>query len=89
MEWMERNNVKDHLMECPPSSPDINQIENVWSALKYYLEVTVKPTTKDELVAGIVIFWKTLTAEQCAKYIDHIHKVLPVVVLNDGGPSGF
>jgi len=28
---------------------------------------------------GIKLFWKTLTPEVCKKYIDHIHKVIPIM----------
>ncbi|CAG2194697.1 unnamed protein product [Mytilus edulis] len=86
--WMTQKNMLNNVMECPASSPDINVIENVWASMKYYLESTVKPKLKEELVNGIKQFWENLSAEQCARYIDHIHRVLPVVVLN-GGPSGF
>ena len=37
---------------------------------------------------GIKQFWKTLTPKVCCKYIDHIHKVMPIVIENQGGPSG-
>lgn len=59
--------------------------ENVWSALKS----VVKPKKKDDLVKGIHAFCKTLTAEKCAKYIDHVHRVIPHVILNYGGPTQF
>lgn len=86
---MKQNGVYDHLMECPASSPDINAIENVWSTMKGHLESIVKPKTKDELVKGIKDFWESITPDQCGKYIDHVHRVLPYIVLNDGNPSGF
>jgi len=83
--WLQRNGVET--MECPPSSPDLNPIENVWAALKLHLRNKIKPRTKEQLVDGIVKFWTTLSSDDCAKYIDHVHKVLPVVVANDGGPT--
>ena len=87
MQWLNDNRVKT--MPAPASSPDLNPIENVWATLKDYLKRQVKPRTKAQLVDGTTEFWTNLTAEDCAKYIDHIHRVLPHVVLNDGGPSGF
>ena len=87
--WMTDNGVIDNAMKTPASSPDINPIENLWSAMKQHLEFKVKPTKKDELVVGIKQFWEGLTAAQCGTYIDHIHRVLPVIVLNEGNPSGF
>ena len=76
-------------MDVPASSPDINPIENVWSALKDYLQRKVKPRKKAELVGGIRKFWRELSAAQCARYIDHVHKVIPEVVLNKGGPTRY
>lgn len=76
-------------MKTPASSPDINPIENVWAAMKLYLTKTVKPKKKEELVAGIRDFWNGLSANDCQKFIDHIHKVIPPVVLNSGEQSGY
>ena len=38
---------------------------------------------------GIRTFWKRMTPELCTHYIDHLHRVMPVVIEKDGGPSGF
>jgi transposase len=73
-------------MDVPASSPDINPIENVWSALKDTLYRVVKPKTKQELVMGIVKFWDNLDNQACGRYIDHIYLVLPELVLNNGAP---
>lgn len=86
---MQEKGILDTVMNVPPSSPDINPIENVWSALKDFLQRCVKPKTKNELVTGIKQYWESLTDTQCSRYIDHIHKVLPHVVLNQGGPTNF
>ena len=84
---MEKNGLLERVMETPASSPDINPIEMVWSDMKRFLQREVKPRIKDELIQGIKCYWETLTPQKCARYIDHIHKVLPVVVLNCGGPT--
>lgn len=86
---MEDKGILEYVMETPASSPDLNPIENVWSAMKTYLRTVVKPKKKDELVNGIKDFWETLTAEKCGKYIDHIHRVIPHVILSSGGPTQF
>lgn len=88
-EWMQQKNLLDKIMKTPASSPDINPIENVWAAMKLYLTKTVKPKKKEELVAGIRDFWNGLSADGCQKFIDHIHKVIPAVVLNSGEQSGY
>ena len=38
---------------------------------------------------GIKHFRKKLTPAVCTCYINHLHHVIPVVIENDGGPSGF
>ena len=88
-EWMESVQILDSVMSTPASSPDLNPIENVWAALKDHLLRKVKPRTKDELVNGIVTWWENLTPEKCGRYIDHIHRVIPQVILNYGGPTIF
>ena len=54
--------------QTPPESPDINPIENVWGSLKYLLRHSYKPRNLDSLIAGILLFWKTLTPDICSKY---------------------
>ena len=78
------NGLSESVMVTAASSPDLNPIENVWSARKTYLRSAVKPKKKDELVQGIQTFWETLTAEKCVKFIDHVHRVLPHVILRNG-----
>lgn len=88
-EWMREKGMLDSVMKTPASSPDLNPIENVWATMKYHLQTHVKPRTKEELVGGIRSFWESLTPEQCARYIDHIHRVIPQVIINGGAPTNF
>ena len=37
----------------PPSSPDLNPIENVWGSKKEYLHRETKPKNEEELKAGM------------------------------------
>jgi hypothetical protein len=72
----------------PSESPDLNPIECLWHQLKHYLRSKVKPTTKEELIAGIEKFWKEEVTEQlCRKYCEHIYHVAPLVVAAGGGPT--
>lgn len=73
----------------PPESPDLNPIENVWGSLKQYLRNVYKPKNLDELKEGIQQFWVTLTPEVCTRYIQHLTKVIPKVIEEEGGPSGY
>lgn len=69
----------------PAESPDLNPIERVWSHLKQYLTYVIKPTNKQELIDGIKQFWRTkLTVTQCIRYVQHIHKVIPVIIEKNG-----
>ena len=75
--------------KTPAESPDLNPIENVWAALKYFLRYQHKPTNLETLKAGIVHFWRSMTPQVCSKYISHLHKVIPKVIEVNGAASGF
>ena len=64
----------------PAESPDMNPIKNLWHELKEYIRREVKPKTKQELVNGILSFWRTVDEHKCTRYIDHLNKVLPAVI---------
>ena len=49
----------------------------------------VKPKNKEELVNDIKMFWDTITVEKWQMYIGHLRKVLPKVIENNGGPTGY
>ena len=73
----------------PAESPDLNPIENLWHEMKEYVRREVKPTSKDELVAGVAEFWSTVTREKCRKYIRHLQKVIPRVIELEGAATGY
>lgn len=85
-EWMETNGINH--WPTPPESPDLNPIERLWAAMKYYIRRRVKPTKKEELTQGIREFWSTVTPEMCRRYINRILKDAELIVANDGGPAG-
>ena len=49
----------------------------------------MKPHTKDELVTGILNFWKTVDRTKCAKYIRHLRKFLPKIIELDCAATGY
>ena len=71
--------------KTPAESPDCNPIENLWHELKEYWRREVKLRTKDELVQGILEFWKAVDVQKCQKYIRHLRKVVPKVIELNGG----
>ena len=73
----------------PAESPDLNAIENLWHELKEYIRREVKPLNKQELVNGILAFWRTVTVEKCRKYIGHLRKVIPRVIELEGQATGY
>ena len=75
--------------KTPAESPDLNPIENLWHEMKEFIRREVKPTTKQELMDGIVRFWETVTVEKCNKYINHLNKVIPCVIELEGAATGY
>ena len=57
--------------------------------MKDYLRKHIKPKTKQELVDGIKTFWATVSEHKCLKYIGHLNKVIPKVIEQGGGPTGY
>ena len=75
--------------KTPAESPDLNPIENLWHELKEFIRREVKPKTKQELIDGIVRFLETVTVEKCNRYINHLNKVIPRVIVLEGAATGY
>lgn len=87
-----RDFISDHGInwwKTPAESPDLNPIENMWHELKEFCRREVKPSTKQELIDGIVQFWETVAVEKCNKYINHLKKVVPRVIELQGAATGY
>ena len=57
--------------KTPPESPDLDPIENLWHEMEF-VRREVKPTTKAQLIDGIVTFWNTVDKAKCRKYIEEL-----------------
>ena len=86
-DFFQRNQI--NWWKMPPESPDCNPIENLWHVMKEYLRREVKPQTKQQLIDGIRGFWSTVDVAKCAKYIHHLHKVLPRVIKLEDAATGY
>ena len=84
-------NQKIEWWKTPAESPDLNPIE-VWGSMKNYLRDVHFRNPENRnlngLKAGIKAFWKTLTPKVCSKYINHIKKVIPIIIQREGDASG-
>lgn len=74
--------------KSPAESPDVNPIENLWKEMKDFC-TKKRPKNKDDLKNAILQFWSTVTPEKCNTYINHLYKVMPVVVEKQGDVTGF
>ena len=77
------------LLTIPPESQDLNPIENVWHEMKHYIRTTAMPRNKEELLQAIQAFWATVTPEKCDRYIGHLKKVIPKVIVLNGDVTGY
>lgn len=68
---------------------DLNPIENVWHELKTFVREN-KPINKIDFIKKIGKFWfNVLTPEKCRRYIEHLPKVLPHVIIQNGFATPF
>ena len=86
MEFIKENNI--NYWPTPAESPNLNPIEMVRHELKHHIRKRVKPSIKDELVSGILEFWRTVDWQKCVQHIDHIQKVIPIIIEREGKASG-
>ncbi len=72
--------------ESPAQSPDLNPIEMVWADMKAFVASRFCRNL-DEVKDSIFDYKKTLTPEKCERFINHLKKVIPVVIAKNGGWS--
>jgi hypothetical protein len=57
--------------------------------MKVYIKNIVKPTTKQQLINGILYFWTNIvTVAYCNSKIDHLAKVIQLIIRLKGLATG-
>ena len=88
--FMDENCVNWWPTCTPQESLDMNPIELVWHEMKHYLRKFIKPKTKEELLNDLNKFWREqMTPEKCTRYIDHLKRIVPKVIEQQGRASGY
>ena len=82
MKWFKDNNIR--LLNWPPSSPELNPIENIWDCFDKELR-RLKPTNIGQLQTMIEDLWRSVTCQQCQKLVDSMPRRVKECVLARGG----
>ena len=74
----------------PPSSPDLNPIENCWSLLKTMIgDLPRRPTTPDTLFQVASRLWHEIPQEKIDNMIDSMERRLKTVRSGHGWPTKY
>jgi hypothetical protein len=70
----------------PPSSPDLNPIENIWHLLKTRLNKrNPRPTTMTAIRVAIVEEWNGITIDEIRRVVDNMPQRVQAVLAAEGG----
>ena len=82
MNWFERNRIP--VLAWPPSSPDLNPIENFWDMIDERLK-KMRPKTIAELQAMIKTIWMGFDVNTCRNLIDSMPRRVKQCQIVKGG----
>lgn len=84
MKWFDRNGVM--LFLHPPSSPDLNPIENLWYELKRRIRLRPHtPTSIAELKQAVLEAWDSFTVDDINKFVKSMPNRVNAVLSAKGG----
>lgn len=88
MNWFERNAVQ--VFPHPPSSPDLNPMENIWAELKRRIRCRSHlPTNAEELKQAVFEAWDSLTMEDTDKFVQSMPNRVQAVLAAKGGNTHY
>ena len=78
--------MKLDYLHHPPSSPDLNPIENIWSTLKRMVgSLLHRPTTLDGLFEAASACWHEIPQKEIDSVVDSMPRRLEAVIAAGGG----
>jgi transposase len=85
-----RKNLDIKNLIHPPSSPDLNPIENAWHLLKMKVsQLPVRATNLDQLWEQVQDCWRDIPIEFINRLIDGMEDRLEAVTQANGGSTAF
>ena len=70
----------------PPSSPDLNPIENIWTLLKHRInQINPRPSSRAEVKTAIIEEWNKITVKEIQKVVDSLPQRIQAVLDASGG----
>lgn len=82
LQWFQNQNIK--LLDWPPTSPDLNPIENLWSVMDQKL-ANYQVHTTAQLREAITDIWSKITIETCVNLIHSVPKRIEMIRRVRGG----
>jgi hypothetical protein len=86
-EFMSLNGIRI-IADWPPSSPDLNPIENAWAWLKQQL-YSQQYASLDEMWEAAQAIWASMPLSMCQNLMNSIATRKAVCIARDGGFTGY
>lgn len=82
MKWFQDHNIR--LLDWPPTSPDLNPIENIWKDIDQGL-TKYRITNVSQLRSAISDLWENYPTDKCIKLANSLPKRVKMVLKAKGG----